>query len=151
MVCPFCQHPDTRVIDSRSSGEGIRRRRACEECGRRFSTVEHVEFKAPQVVKSDGRREAFDRQKVLVGLRLACRKRPISADLLEQAAEEIERWVQERAEREVSSAEIGRQVLVALRGLDPVAYLRFASVYYQVNDVNAFEDLVHALNRAEEP
>ena len=151
MRCPFCQFPESRVIDSRTWGDSIRRRRECESCHRRFSTLESVELKTPAVVKKDGRREPFDRLKVLTGLRLACRKRPIPEVRLEEAVDTLERVLQETGEREIPAVEIGARVLDTLRGLDPVAYLRFASVYYALEDAEAFLDLVRAVQARETP
>ena len=145
MRCPFCQHRESRVVDSRTSGEGIRRRRECEHCGRRFTTHEHVERRMPMVVKKDGRREVFEREKLLKGLELACRKRPISAVRVHEAADDVERAIFENSDREVASVEIGRHVLEALSSLDPVAYLRFASVYQELESAEAFLELVRVV------
>ena len=129
------------MVDSRSSGDGIRRRRVCDGCGRRFTTHERVEVRLPAVVKKDGTRELYSRDKVLAGLHLACRKRPISAEDIETACDAIERWAFEQPDAEIASEDVGRQVLEALRGLDKVAYLRFASVYLELETVDAFLDL----------
>lgn len=140
MKCPFCGHLEDRVIDSRSGGAGevIRRRRACERCERRFTTYERVEDILPTVVKKDGRREAFDRQKLVRGLRIASNKRPVSTDQIEAIADAIEREAQESERREVSSAELGERVMNHLRTLDEVAYVRFASVYRSFRDIDQF-------------
>ena len=149
MKCPFCSSLDNRVIDSRLSREGdvTRRRRECERCERRFTTYERVEEILPLVVKKDGRREAYDRLKVIAGLKKACEKRPISIDAIEEAANRIERFLQSRGEKEVSSAVIGEEVMQRLYDLDKVAYVRFASVYRSFQDLNAFmrelKDLVN--------
>ncbi|MBI5378698.1 MAG: transcriptional repressor NrdR [Nitrospirae bacterium] len=142
MRCPFCGHQEDKVVDSRSSkeGESIRRRRECLGCGKRFTTYETVEAILPMVVKKDGRREPFDRQKVLAGLKKACEKRPISVETLESIASEVEQALQERADKEVPSTWIGGEIMKRLHALDPVAYVRFASVYREFKDVNAFVD-----------
>lgn len=141
MICPVCGCDDCRVVDTRASGDGIRRRRACQACGHRFTTFERVELRLPLVVKGDGRREPFLRDKVLLGLRLACRKRPVSAEALEEAAARVEQAVM-TAGVEVSSVDIGRRVLDELKGLDKVAYLRFASVYLDVQSPSEFSALL---------
>jgi len=145
--CPFCQHMDDRVIDSRLSKEGdmIRRRRECSHCQRRFTTYERVEETLPLVIKKDGRRELFDRGKMLSGLHRACEKRPISVDVLEKMVERIEQRLQEAGEREVHSREIGEQIMQELQNLDEVAYVRFASVYRSFKDVNEFMNEVKEL------
>ena len=142
MRCPFCQKDETRVLDSRESGEGtvIRRRRECEACKRRFTTYERVEELNPLVVKKDGRREAFDRDKLLSGLKKACEKRPVSVDQLEQLISELERKLQEMGEKEVTSSTIGEMVMAQLPALDEVAYVRFASVYRSFRDIAEFMD-----------
>jgi transcriptional repressor NrdR len=138
--CPFCQHIDDRVIDSRLSKEGdmIRRRRECSNCRRRFTTYERVEETLPLVIKKDGRREAFDRGKILAGLHKACEKRPISVEVLEKLVERVEKRLEEAGEREMHSREIGEQIMRELQNLDEVAYVRFASVYRSFKDVNEF-------------
>lgn len=140
MKCPFCGHLENRVIDSRlsTSGEVTRRRRECDGCGRRYTTYERVEDLLPSVVKRDGRRELFDRRKIVSGIRAACSKRPVSVDVIDQIAESIEREVQESGEREISYTAIGEKVMDRLRGLDQVAYVRFASVYRQFRDLEDF-------------
>lgn len=140
MRCPFCQHMDDRVIDSRLSKDGdmIRRRRECTQCRRRFTTYERVEETLPMVIKKDGRREPFNREKILAGLHKACEKRPISVEVLEKLVERIEHRLEEAGEREVHSREIGEQIMEELRNLDEVAYVRFASVYRSFKDVNEF-------------
>ena len=140
MKCPFCGNIDDKVIDSRAAGTGevIRRRRECEACSRRFTTYERVEDVLPTVVKKDGRREPFDRQKLVRGLRIACNKRPVSIERIEAIADAIEREVQEAEKREVSASELGERVMVHLRELDEVAYVRFASVYRSFRDVDEF-------------
>jgi transcriptional repressor NrdR len=140
MKCPFCAELENRVIDSRLSNQGavIRRRRECLGCQRRFTTYERVEEILPMVVKKDGRRESYDRQKVLEGLRLACQKRPVSAEQLEQVADGIERRLQELGDKEVPSSLIGESVMRELARLDEVAYVRFASVYRSFKDLGEF-------------
>lgn len=140
MRCPFCSSLSNRVIDSRLSKEGneIRRRRVCDDCHRRFTTYERVAEALPVVVKQDGRREPFDRDKIMVGLRKACEKRPVSMDSLERVVERIEGWAQERGGREIPASEIGERVMEELHELDEVAYVRFASVYRQFKDINQF-------------
>ena len=140
MKCPFCEAPDTKVIDSRPTEEGhaIRRRRECIVCGRRFTTYEKVEEVLFMVVKRDGRREAFDRNKILNGVMRACEKRPISMEQMENLVSDIERGLNNMMEKEVSSEFIGEVVMDHLKDLDEVAYVRFASVYRQFKDVNTF-------------
>ncbi|TMA12367.1 MAG: transcriptional repressor NrdR [Deltaproteobacteria bacterium] len=140
MKCPFCAELENKVIDSRLSNQGavIRRRRECLGCQRRFTTYERVEEILPMVVKKDGRREAFDRQKVLEGLKLACQKRPVGADQLEAVVDGIERRLQEMGEKEVPSSVIGEAVMRELARLDEVAYVRFASVYRSFKDLGEF-------------
>lgn len=148
MKCPFCHDPENRVIDSRLTKENevIRRRRECAKCERRFTTYERVEEVLPLVVKKDDRREVFDRMKIVAGLKKACEKRPVSADAIENAADRIERLVQDRAEKEVLSSVLGEAVMAELHKLDQVAYVRFASVYRSFQDVGEFmrelQDLV---------
>ena len=131
MRCPSCGDETTRVIDTRVSREGdeIRRRRTCEECGRRFTTRERYELQIPKIIKADQRREEFDRSKLLTGITLACVKRPVSADSTEKLVDRLELWLQETGQREVTSREIGDRVMKELRVLDRIAAIRFASVY----------------------
>ncbi len=140
MRCPYCENPDTKVIDSRPTEEGhaIRRRRGCEKCGKRFTTYEKVEESIIMVIKKDGRREAFDRSKVLNGIIRACEKRPVSLADMERVACDIERGLNNLMEKEVESTFIGELVMEQLKELDEVAYVRFASVYRQFKDVNTF-------------
>lgn len=140
MKCPFCSTHENKVIDSRLSKEGqvIRRRRECLECSRRFTTYERIEEILPMVVKKDGRREAFDRQKIVQGLKLACQKRPVPSESMEAIVERVERHLQELGEREVTSHAIGELVMDGLQSLDEVAYVRFASVYRSFKDVGEF-------------
>jgi transcriptional repressor NrdR len=140
MRCPQCASLSNRVIDSRLSKEGneIRRRRVCDDCHRRFTTYERVAEALPVVVKQDGRREPFDREKIMTGLRKACEKRPVSMDNLERVVERIESWTQERGGKEIPAKDIGERVMEELHELDEVAYVRFASVYRQFKDINQF-------------
>ena len=140
MKCPFCAHVEDRVIDSRSPGTGetIRPRRECAACERRFTTYERIEDVLPTVVKKDGRREPFDRQKLVKGLRIACNKRPVPMDRVEAVADSIEKELQDQDRREIRSAELGERVMVHLREVDEVAYVRFASVYRSFRDVDEF-------------
>ncbi len=140
MKCPFCSTDDTRVLDSRESAEGtvIRRRRECGECRRRFTTFERVEQLTPLIVKKDGRREAFDRDKLLAGLKKACEKRPVSVEQVEALVVEIEKGLQDVGEKEIPSSQIGEEVMRRLPTLDEVAYVRFASVYRSFRDIAEF-------------
>ncbi len=140
MKCPFCGHLEDKVIDSRAAGTGevIRRRRECEACARRFTTYERVEDVLPTVVKKDGRREPFDRQKLVRGLRTACNKRPVSIERIEAVADDIERELQDAERREVLASDLGERVMTHLRAIDEVAYVRFASVYRSFRDVDEF-------------
>jgi transcriptional repressor NrdR len=140
MKCPFCHADQDKVIDSRSSKDGgiIRRRRECLKCTRRFTTYERVEEMLPMLVKKDGRREVYDRLKVVGGLKKACEKRPVSTAAIEQTADRIEQMLQERGEKEVPSSVVGEAVMRELHKLDQVAYVRFASVYREFKDVNEF-------------
>jgi len=152
MRCPQCASLSNRVIDSRLSKEGneIRRRRVCDDCHRRFTTYERVAEALPVVVKQDGRREPFDREKIMNGLRKACEKRPVSMDSLERVVERIESWAQERGGKEIPAKDIGERVMEELHELDEVAYVRFASVYRQFKDINQFmSELKGLLQRRE--
>lgn len=140
MKCPYCDKVDTKVIDSRPTEEGhaIRRRRECDECGRRFTTYEKVEETMLMVVKKDGRREAFDRNKILNGIIKACEKRPVSMAQMEGIADEIEKNISNSMKKEVESYNIGELIMNLLKDVDEVAYVRFASVYRQFTDVSTF-------------
>jgi transcriptional repressor NrdR len=148
MKCPYCGHLQDKVVDSRESREGevIRRRRECLECGRRFTSYERVDEIPYMVVKKDGRRERFDRQKLIAGLLKACEKRPVRVNALEAVADRVEATLQERPDKEISTTEIGQHVMAELRQLDKVAYVRFASVYRHFRDIGEFmtelEDLI---------
>jgi transcriptional repressor NrdR len=140
MRCPYCGHPEDRVVDSREAGDGqaTRRRRECIGCSRRFTTYERIEEILPSVVKKDGRREPFDRKKILEGLTRACQKRPVSAAQIESLISAVERQAQELGEKEIPSRVVGEAVMKRLRDLDPVAFVRFASVYRAFEDVGDF-------------
>lgn len=147
MRCPFCGNLEDRVVDSRESREGdvIRRRRECTRCDRRFTSYEKIDAPSFQVVKRDQRREEYDRTKLMRGLQIACRKRPVSQAELERVADSIETVMQDAGEREISSQDLGTLVMDRLRALDPVAYVRFASVYRRFEDVDAFVKELHRL------
>lgn len=140
MICPFCGHKQDRVIDSRESKEGdsIRRRRECLKCARRFTTYERSDEIPYMVVKRDGRREKFDRQKILEGLLKACEKRPVPMPKLAEVVDEVESKLSDNPEREISTTEVGELLMERLRNLDKIAYVRFASVYRDFQDVEAF-------------
>jgi transcriptional repressor NrdR len=149
MRCPFCGHDDSKVIDSRVStaGDVIRRRRECESCARRFTSRERVEDVLPMVVKKDGVRQPFDREKVLRGVRLACNKRPVAMDRIEKFIDELERDLVDGEAKEVASQEIGERVMRELRDLDEVAYVRFASVYRSFRDIEEFRSELDRMAR----
>lgn len=140
MRCPFCGYKEDKVVDSRSTGEesAVRRRRECLKCGKRFTTYEYVEENSLLVIKKDGRREAFDRKKVLAGIIRACEKRPVSVEKMEDVVTQVERLIQKKNDREVSASKIGELVMEKLKLIDDVAYVRFASVYRQFKDVGQF-------------
>lgn len=140
MKCPYCGEQDSKVVDSRHSEDGgsIRRRRECLQCGKRFTTYEIVESLPIVVVKRDGSRQSFDRQKILNGMLRACEKRPVSLASMEAAVDEIEQIIQNSLEREISTEEIGELVMERLKKMDEVSYVRFASVYRQFKDLNSF-------------
>ncbi len=150
MKCPFCGHPEDKVVDSRESkeGEAIRRRRECLGCERRFTTYERIDEIPYMVVKKDGRREKFERQKVLNGLLHACEKRPVSMSKLETIVNDAEALVVESSDREVSTSDIGKLLMEHLRKLDKVAYVRFASVYLDFKDVREFMNELKDLLKA---
>ena len=147
MKCPYCENEDSKVIDSRHTedGKAIRRRRECEECGRRFTTYEKVEEMILMVIKKDGSRQAFDRNKLLNGIIRACEKRPVSIADMEKIVDDIERGLNNMMEKEIDSNFIGELVMERLKELDEVAYVRFASVYRQFTDVNTFVQEVERL------
>jgi transcriptional repressor NrdR len=150
MKCPFCAHLGDKVVDSRESKEGevIRRRRECLDCGRRFTSYERIDEIPYMVIKKDGTRERFERQKLVGGLLKACEKRPVSTAAIERVADKVESALQERPEKEMPTDEVGRIVMDELRRLDKVAYVRFASVYRQFRDIGEFmtelKDLLNA-------
>ncbi len=141
MRCPFCNHLEDKVIDSRQSKDGdvIRRRRECLKCEGRFTSYERLENILPHIIKKDNRREPFDRQKILQGLERACEKRPVSLELREALVAKIEKNLQAAGEKEISSSMIGTQIMDELRGIDEIAYVRFASVYRQFKDIREFK------------
>ena len=142
MRCPFCGHEHIRVIDSRPAEENnsIRRRRVCDECGKRFTTYEKVETIPLIVIKKDNNRETYDREKIERGILRACHKRPISAEAINEVVDDVEKEIYELEEREIMSSVIGELIMNKLKDLDPVAYVRFASVYREFKDVNTFMD-----------
>jgi transcriptional repressor NrdR len=152
MKCPYCGHLGDKVVDSRESkeGEAIRRRRECLSCNRRFTSYERIDEIPYMVVKKDGRRERFERQKLVAGLLKACEKRPVSIPALEAVADTIEARLQETPEREMSTEAIGAAVMSALKQLDKVAFVRFASVYRNFRDLDEFKDELNALLRSRE-
>jgi len=152
MKCPFCSDFDNKVVDSRLSGESdvIRRRRECLGCGRRFTTYERVEDILPMVIKKDGRREPFDRNKILSGIQTACQKRPVPVAVMEELVDRIEKTVQEKGDKEIKSSDIGETLMQELHDLDEVAYVRFASVYRSFRDINEFMDELKELLKEEE-
>jgi transcriptional repressor NrdR len=140
MKCPYCGYKEDKVVDSRSTAEesAVRRRRECLKCGKRFTTYEYIEEVSLMVIKKDSRREPFDRKKILAGIIKACEKRPIGIEKMEETVTQIERQIQKKSDREVSSNRIGELVMEKLKALDDVAYVRFASVYRQFKDVGQF-------------
>jgi transcriptional repressor NrdR len=152
MKCPYCGHLGDKVVDSRESKEGevIRRRRECLECGRRFTSYERIDEIPYMVVKKDGRRERFERQKLVAGLLKACEKRPVRVAALEAIADKLEGTLQEKPEREISTEEIGAYVMQELKHLDKVAYVRFASVYRNFRDIDEFKNELNDLLRTHE-
>jgi transcriptional repressor NrdR len=152
MKCPFCGHLGDKVVDSRESKEGevIRRRRECLECGRRFTSYERIDEIPYMVIKKDGTRERFERQKLVAGLRKACEKRPVSVGAVEGIADRVEAILQDRPEKEMSTAEVGAVVMDELRRLDKVAYVRFASVYRHFRDIGEFMNELKELLNAKE-
>jgi len=147
MKCPYCGHLENKVVDSRLNKDYTitRRRRACDACGQRFTTYERLEVMLPMLIKKDGRREAWDRRKVVEGLQKACEKRPVSMEDLDRFVDSLERRLQDLGEREVSSKQVGEWVMEGLSKIDEVAYVRFASVYRQFKDLNEFMDELKTL------
>lgn len=150
MRCPRCASDKSAVVDSRGDDNAIRRRRECQTCAFRFTTFERLELSIPMVIKKDGRREPFDRQKVKAGLIRACEKRPVSMDSIEKTVENIELRISELCVKEVPSIRIGDFLMDALKGLDQIAYVRFASVYREFSDVSQFVDTLQSLGPTEE-
>jgi len=152
MKCPYCGHLGDKVVDSRESKEGdvIRRRRQCLSCGKRFTSRERLEDIEYRVIKKDGNRESFQRQKLIAGLLTACEKRPVSIQQLEEIADRVEAELQERHEREMSTKDIGAKLMQELKQLDQIAYVRFASVYRQFRDVGQFRREVDELQKSKE-
>jgi transcriptional repressor NrdR len=142
MRCPFCLNPNSKVVDSRpdKDGSSIRRRRECEVCGKRFTSHERVEEILPMVLKKDGRRETFDRLKLIAGIKKACEKRPVSVETIEKMVDRLETRLQEAQEKEIPTTTIGEMVMAELHEIDEVAYVRFASVYRSFKDINEFMD-----------
>jgi transcriptional repressor NrdR len=153
MKCPFCQHDDTQVLDTRISEEGdsIRRRRRCVSCDKRFTTYERVELAMPVIVKKNGSRTEFDPKKLQASLQLALRKRPVSAEAVDAAIHRIEQKLLSSGEREVASGQVGELVMRELQRLDKVAYIRFASVYKSFEDVAEFQDAIAEIGRERKP
>lgn len=154
MKCPHCSHTEDKVVDSRTTkeGEAIRRRRECLECGKRYTTYEYIERAPLVVVKKDGRREQYDREKILRGLIRACEKRPVSREQLDGLLDEVEAVIFNRFRNEVKSVELGNEVIERLHALDEVAYVRFASVYRQFTDINQFmKEVKSLLDKNDEP
>src|SRR5213593_4409032 len=147
MRCPFCSHIEDKVVDSREAkdGDSIRRRRECLDCGKRFTSYERIDEIPYMVVKKDGTRERFDRQKLISGILKACEKRPVSVAAVEAIADRVEATLQERPEREIATADVGSFVMEELRKLDKVAYVRFASVYKHFRDIGEFVDELKGL------
>lgn len=152
MHCPFCHFEDTRVIDSRLTEDGmqVRRRRECERCGERFNTYETADLKLPQIVKHDGRREAFDERKLRSGLERALQKRPVGSDTLDAIVEHVVKKLRTAGERELPARRIGEWVMAELKAVDQVAYVRFASVYRSFEDVTEFQDEIRRLRERSE-
>jgi transcriptional repressor NrdR len=149
MRCPYCRFRDSRVVDSRTGEDDIRRRRECERCGGRFTTYERVEGGAVRVVKKDGRREPFAREKLAAGVRRACEKRPLPTEAVDALVDEVQRCVREMGQREVASTAIGELVMERLRDLDQIAYVRFASVYRSFADLDQLRRVLDELDGKE--
>ena len=150
MLCPVCRGANIKVLDSRDSRDGgaIRRRRSCPDCGHRFTTYERIEISLPVVVKRGGAKQAFDRQKLLAGLKSACRKRPVEDDALDAIVGQVEQWAATRGEKEIQAEEIGERVMQHLHALDAVAYVRFVSVYRSFSSVQEFAHLLQEMEKA---
>lgn len=147
MKCPFCFNDDDKVVDSRVSKDArlTRRKRQCNICGKRFSTLETIIVSSPLIIKKDGRRESFDRQKILGGLIKACEKRPVSYQSIEEIVQSVERWIEEINLKEIKSEDVGKFVLNKLKSLDAISYVRFASVYLSFKDINELYENVSEL------
>lgn len=145
MKCPYCSQRDSRVVDTREAGDGIRRRRECKVCEQRFTTYERVHSAPVVVIKRDGRREPFDREKLLQGVHTACAKRPVPVEDIERLADEVENYIRSLGKSEVSSQVVGEQVIARLQQLDDVAYVRFASVYRRFADVESLAQEIESL------
>ncbi len=153
MRCPYCNHKEDKVVDSRSTQEeaAIRRRRECLKCGKRFTTYEYIEEVSLMVIKKDGRRQPFDRKKILSGIIRACEKRPISMEKMGEIVTQVERAIQKKSDREIPSSRIGELVIERLKLLDEVAYVRFASVYRQFKDIGQFMTELKDILRTDNP
>ena len=151
MHCPYCSHSDSKVIDSRDAGDGIRRRRECQDCERRFTTYEYVQMRTMMIVKRDGRREEFQREKLFSSLSKACAKRPLPVGSIDKVVDEIGRQLGESGRAEVSSRAVGELVMDRLIDLDRVAWIRFASVYRDFRDIESFKEAIDALLEPETP
>lgn len=153
MRCPYCNHKEDKVVDSRSTQEeaAIRRRRECLKCGKRFTTYEYIEEVSLMVIKKDGRRQPFDRKKILSGIIRACEKRPISMEKMGEIVTQVERAIQKKSDREIPSSRIGELVIERLKLLDEVAYVRFASVYRQFKDIGQFMTELKDILRTDSP
>jgi transcriptional repressor NrdR len=147
--CPVCSGRNTKVVDSRESRDGVRRRRVCNDCGHRFTTRERIDETLPTVVKRTGERQPFDRAKIRRGLEIACRKRPISPAGLDRVVTQIETWAATKGDRELTSEEIGERIMHHLYALDQVAYVRFVSVYRSFESIDEFEHLLREMQKAE--
>lgn len=151
MRCPYCGHSDSKVIDSRDAGDGIRRRRQCQDCESRFTTYEYVQMRTMMVVKRDGRREEFQREKLFSSMSKACAKRPLPVGSIDKVVDEIERQLGESGRAEVTSRAVGELVMDRLSSLDRVAWIRFASVYRDFRDIESFKEAIDALLEPEAP
>ena len=149
MHCPFCSHPESKVTDSRNAFEqnAIRRRRECLKCGNRFTTYEYIENVSITIIKNDGKREPFDRNKLLKGITISCNKLPVSTDKIDEIVDDITREIESKGEREISSHEIGEMVMERLKKLHEVAYVRFASVYRKFQDTNEFIKVLNKIHQ----
>ncbi len=151
MLCPHCQHDDSKVMDSRDAGDGIRRRRECLACGQRFTTYERVQTRDMMVVKRDGRREELDREKLIAGITKACAKRPLPTGAIDKLVHEVETAVSDSGRQEISAEAIGQLVMERLKDMDRVAYIRYASIYRDFKDVETFKEEIESLLEPQEP